>query len=117
MNDLLGSVKGGNPVYDRDDDPEKGILDDNAPPPEPPKQHELSMKEFFKKVEGIKVNMTEIKALQREINDLHERGKTIVKTQAVKAHQEQMQVGGLIGQVNSHRTFFTDMNLPFLVCL
>lgn len=50
------------------------------------------MRRFFAIVEDIKANMTEIKGLQKEVVDLNEKGKTIVKTKEVQKHQEEMQV-------------------------
>ena len=95
MNDLLGSVKTNkNALYDQritedEDDIEKGP----SPPPDdaPPSEQELNMQTFFKSVDGIKSDLNEIKVLQREVIEAHERGKTLVKTKEVQKHQEIMQ--------------------------
>ena len=77
-----------NELYDAEEvDLEEG------PPPPPPSEGEHSMKAFFKTVEELKENMAEIRGLQREVVDLNEKGKTLVKTKAVQKHQEEMQVG------------------------
>jgi len=44
-------------------------------------------------VEDIKKDLTEIKARQREIQQQHERSKTIVRQKEMQKHREEMQVG------------------------
>ena len=78
-----------NELYDADE----VDLEEGGPPPPPPSEGEQSMKAFFKTVEELKENMAEIRGLQREVVDLNEKGKTLVKTKAVQKHQEEMQVG------------------------
>jgi len=50
------------------------------------------MRGFFQNVEAIKADMSEIKALQREVMSMHERSKTIVKSKDMASHREDMQV-------------------------
>jgi syntaxin 1B/2/3 len=50
------------------------------------------MQRFFKTVEELKSDMAKIRGLQREVTEMNERGKTIVKTKEVQRHQEAMQV-------------------------
>ena len=98
MNDLLGGAQAGGKrgaKYQPDDDgaEEHGDIEEGGPPPPPPTDEEQSMKLFFKSVEALKTDMAEIRGLQREVTDLNEKGKTIVKTKEVQKHQEEMQVG------------------------
>lgn len=94
MNDLLGTVRddygkrgrssgGGNPLYGGDE--EEGFE-------APPNEQELAMRQFFKAVEEIKTDMAEIRGLQREVNQMHEKSKTIVKSKEMQRHREEMQV-------------------------
>lgn len=109
MNDLLGDIKGkGNALYSNKDDDDfdieqgrstKGGGAGASEPAAPPTEQELSMGAFFKSVEAVKGDLAQIKALQLEVTELHERGKTIVKTKEVQRHQEAMQ--DKINQVNT----------------
>lgn len=93
MNDLLGNVRGSNPAYAGKDDGFEHDSDiEEGPPGPPPSEAEQAMQRFFAAVESIKMDMAQIRALQREVNELHEQGKTIVKSDAVKKHQRLMQV-------------------------
>lgn len=91
MNDLLFTVKGqdGNAARARPDmasyDVEAGYT---------PQQSEKGkdMDAFFQKVEDVKRDMTEIKAKEREIQQMHERSKTIVRQKEMQQHREDMQV-------------------------
>ena len=90
MNDLLINVHL-NEAYDGLEIHDDADLEDG--PPEPPQtDDELSMKEFFRSVEDVKKDMNGIRALQREVTELHDAGKTMVKTKEVQKHQETMQV-------------------------
>ena len=99
MNDLLGGAQAGGKrgaKYQPDDEgaeEQHGDIEEGGPPPPPPTDEEQSMKLFFKSVEALKTDMAEIRGLQREVTDLNEKGKTIVKTKEVQKHQEEMQVG------------------------
>lgn len=57
-----------------------------------PTQHTQAMRGFFANVEAIKADMAEIRSLQREVLEMHERGKTIVKSKDMERHREAMQV-------------------------
>lgn len=91
MNDLLSSVKGrastrASGGEDVDEiDVEEGFT-------APPTEAEREMQAFFEKVEDIKKDMIEIKTLQKDINTMHEKSKTIVKTKEMQKQREQMQV-------------------------
>ncbi|KAG1680000.1 hypothetical protein FOA52_007064 [Chlamydomonas sp. UWO 241] len=52
---------------------------------------DASMAEFFAAVEDIKSDIEGIKALQGQVVDLHEAGKTMIKTKDVKQQQADMQ--------------------------
>eukprot|EP00877_Chromochloris_zofingiensis_P014435 jgi/Chrzof1/9245/UNPLg00212.t1 len=98
MNDLLFTVKGqdGNAARARPDmasyDVEAGYT---------PQQSEKGkdMDAFFQKVEDVKRDMTEIKAKEREIQQMHERSKTIVRQKEMQQHREDMQA--TINEVNT----------------
>eukprot|EP00798_Chlamydomonas_sp_ICE-L_P018466 gene18466-24952_t len=92
MNDLLGGVRGGGGDVIDVDDIEAGY----APPPT---ESEQSMQNFFKAVEGVKGDIAEIRTLQKEINSMHEKGKTIVKSKDMQKHREDMQ--NQINRVNT----------------
>mmetsp|Transcript_23457 Transcript_23457/g.51498 ORF Transcript_23457/g.51498 Transcript_23457/m.51498 type:complete len:312 (-) Transcript_23457:687-1622(-) len=98
MNDLLGNVKKGSTLYEGrdDDDVETGL--DGAPLP-PASDKEMSMKRFFEQVEDIKKDLAEIRSLQKEVLQMHEKSKTIVKTKEMQQHQQAMQ--DRITQVNT----------------
>ncbi len=87
MNDLLGNVRGGSDDGVRAEDVEAGFA-------APPTEAEMSMQAFFKYVEDIKTDVAEIRSLQKEINEMHERSKTIVKSKEMQKHREDMQVRG-----------------------
>jgi hypothetical protein len=91
MNDLLINVHQ-NEAYDGPEIQEDDGDIEEGPPEAPPTDDELSMKEFFRSVEDIKKDMNGIRALQREVTELHDAGKTMVKTKEVQRHQETMQV-------------------------
>lgn len=88
MNDLLGKVN----VRNNETFEGSHAEIEDGPPEPPPTEEETSMKDFFKAVEAIKADMNEIRGHQRNAAELHERGKTIVKTKEVQKHQEAMQV-------------------------
>lgn len=56
------------------------------------------MQAFFKSVEEIKKDMADIRELQRDVNQMHEKGKTIVKSKEMQRHREDMQVGWVLMQ-------------------
>lgn len=93
MNDLLGAARAGqdNSLYARDSDIEEGTYHP------PPTDSEKEMQEFFKKVEDIKTDMAEIRGLQREVNQMNEKSKIIVKSKEMQKHREDMQVGETSG--------------------
>ncbi|GFR49180.1 hypothetical protein Agub_g11204 [Astrephomene gubernaculifera] len=90
MNDLLGTVKGRNALYGGDDD-ELEIEDIEEQVAPPPTDAEREMQDFFKRVEQIKLDLAQVKDLQREVLSMHEKGKTIVKTKEMQKHRETMQ--------------------------
>ena len=95
MQDLLGSVKTNkNALYDQRITEDDVDIEKGSPPPDdaPPTEQEQNMQTFFKSVDVIKKDLNEIKVLQREVIEAHERGKTLVKTKEVQKHQEIMQV-------------------------
>lgn len=49
------------------------------------------MQSFFQQVEGVKGDMADIRKLQQDINQMHERGKTIVKSKEMQRHREELQ--------------------------
>ncbi|KAG2497279.1 hypothetical protein HYH03_004863 [Edaphochlamys debaryana] len=89
MNDLLGAVKGKNALYDGDE--EEGDVEEQLEPQRPETDAEKEMKAFFQQVEGVKMDLAQIKELQKSVLDMHEKGKTIVKTKDMQKHQETMQ--------------------------
>ena len=93
MNDLLG---GSSEAKYRADDGDIEAGDPALPTPPVGTDGDQAMKAFFKTVEEIKENMAEIRGLQREVVDLNEKGKTLVKTKDVHKHQEEMQVGACL---------------------
>ncbi|KAJ9522118.1 hypothetical protein QJQ45_005165 [Haematococcus lacustris] len=54
-------------------------------------EQELAMQQFFKEVEVIKAEMASIRQLQQEVNQMHEKGKIIVKSKEVQRHREALQ--------------------------
>ena len=86
MNDLLGNVRGGGEENGFEaDDIEAGYQP-------PPSDGEQSMQSFFRYVEDIKTDVAEIRSLQREINSMHEKSKTLVKSKDMQKHRDDMQV-------------------------
>lgn len=92
--DLLYAVKGKGEERQRD---EFDDIEANQPQEETESDKDLQV--FFTKVEEIKGDMAEIKALQREIQQAHEKGKTLVKTKDIQKHRDEMQ--DRINQVNT----------------
>ncbi len=90
MNDLLGTVKTNALYGSPDEDDEFEDVEANIAPP--PSEAEREMQEFFKKVEGIKTDLAEIKFLQKDVETMNEKGKTIVKPKEMQKHREDMQV-------------------------
>lgn len=93
--DLLGTVKGGGggkrkPPADGGDVDEIDLEEDEFAPP--PTEAEREMAGFFKAVEAIKIDMAEIRTLQKDILTTHEKSKTIVKTKEMQKQREVMQV-------------------------
>lgn len=90
MNDLLGAARAGqtNSLYAG----EGGDLEEGGYHP-PPTDSEKEMQEFFKQVEAVKTDMAEIRGLQREVNQMNEKSKIIVKSKEMQKHREDMQVG------------------------
>ena len=84
MNDLLGNVRADGGAIDEED-----IEAGYAPPPN---EAEQSMQTFFKYVDDIKTDIAEIRNLQKEINTMHEKSKTLVKTKDMQKHRDDMQV-------------------------
>lgn len=93
--DLLYAVKS---KYTPEHQPEDFDNLENAQPPEET-ESDRDMQVFFQKVEEVKGDMNEIKALQREIHQMHEKGKQLVKSKEIQAHQEELQ--DRIAQVNT----------------
>ena len=93
MNDLLGGSAASKSARYKADDDEGGDIEEGGPPPPPPTDGEQAMQRFFATVGELKADMASIRGLQREVVDLNEKGKTIVKTKEVQKHQEEMQVG------------------------
>lgn len=102
MNDLLGNVGGqassaappgvntANPLsYGALEDAEAGMAAAAQP------SHDKSMASFFAAVEDIKGDIGKIQQLQEEVVELHETGKTLIKTKDVKKQQGDMQVGNV----------------------
>ena len=94
MNDLLGGAPASkrSARYKADYDDDEGDIEEGGPPPPPPTEGDQSMQKFFATVEELKADMATIRGLQKEVVDLNEKGKTIVKTKEVQKHQEAMQV-------------------------
>ncbi len=96
MNDLLFAVKGQEPAgASRARNAESPGFDVEAGFTAQQSQKGKEMDGFFARVEEIKVDLAEIKAKQREIQQQHERSKTIVRKQEMQRHREEMQVGGV----------------------
>lgn len=101
MNDLLYAVKGADaaspsrpPAASAYGDVElgRGPGAGPTPPPAPASEKAKEMDLFFAKVEDVKADMAEIKTRQREIQQMHERSKTIVRQKEMQRHREDMQV-------------------------
>eukprot|EP00955_Chlamydomonas_euryale_P080887 363493-Chlamydomonas_euryale.AAC.5 len=60
---------------------------------------DAAMASFFASVDEINNDVERIKVLQGSVVDLHEAGKTLIKTKDVKNHQSDMQVGHASGWV------------------
>ncbi|MEW5300696.1 MAG: hypothetical protein WDW38_005370 [Sanguina aurantia] len=88
MNDLLGAARAGqtSSLYAG----EGADLEEGGYHP-PPTDSEKEMQEFFKQVEAVKTDMAEIRGLQREVNQMNERSKIIVKSKEMQKHREDMQ--------------------------
>lgn len=97
MNDLLFAVRGGDgggigrPYAGYDPEVGGGM--------HPPSESEKDMQQFFARVEEIKVDMTDIKAKQKDLQQQHERSKTIVRSKEMQRHREEMQA--TINEVNA----------------
>jgi hypothetical protein len=95
MNDLLFAVKGPEASSSRPGGrPESpGIpYDVEAGLTTAQSEKSKDMDDFFQEVDGIKRDMTEIKQRQREIAQMHDHSKTIVRQREVQQHRDQMQV-------------------------
>lgn len=95
MNDLLGDGLGGDGgrggKRSKQQAVESGDIEMGFAPP--PTDQQLAMQQFFTAVEEIKKDMAEIKGLQKDLDQMHERSKTIVKSKEMQRHREEMQVG------------------------
>jgi hypothetical protein len=56
------------------------------------------MEQFFAKVEEVKADLADIRSKQREVQEMHERSKTIVRQKEMQRHREDMQVRGRRGR-------------------
>lgn len=104
MNDLLGDVKVHDegearpPRRQRRGQAENPAYNGNGPDVEmasfapPPSDHEAAMQTFFTAVEEIKKDMKTIREAETGIEELHERGKTLVKSKDVQKARQEMQV-------------------------
>jgi hypothetical protein len=89
MNDLLHSVKGGESQNGR---PVSSLYDVEAGYTANQEEKSKDMDQFFAKVDELKQDMVEIKAKQRELLQMHERSKSIVRPKEMQQHQCDMQV-------------------------
>lgn len=88
MNDLLPGLRGTGPqqvTVALNNDVEMGLAPRGT-------EQSSELTDFFRRVEDIKADMAEIRALQRQISSQHEAGKTIIKTREMQRHQADMQV-------------------------
>ena len=60
----------------------------------PRTDEETAMARFYEDIDKLKANIASIRGMQREVKDLNETGKTLVKTKDVHQHREEMQVRG-----------------------
>jgi hypothetical protein len=88
MNDLLSAVRtgegGGIGRHNYDPEAPSNLY--------PPNESEKDMQSFFKLVEDIKTDMADIKGKQRDLQEQHEKSKTIVRSKEMQRHREEMQV-------------------------
>eukprot|EP00775_Hariotina_reticulata_P007707 gene7707-7906_t len=88
MNDLLHAVKGGEAPNGR---PVSSLHDIEAGYTTNQAEKSKDMDQFFAKVDELKQDMIEIKAKQRELLQMHERSKSIVRPKEMQQHQGDMQ--------------------------
>jgi syntaxin 1B/2/3 len=90
MNDLLGAVHSGGSGIGRGR--EQANYDIEAGFSTQQSEQNKEMEQFFAKVEEIKADLADIKTRQREVQQMHERSKTIVRQKEMQKHREDMQV-------------------------
>eukprot|EP00803_Ostreobium_quekettii_P001202 evm.model.scf_1060.5 EVM.evm.TU.scf_1060.5 scf_1060:47793-51565(+) len=90
MNDLLGQVQGaGAGITGRVDGGQSGVDLEAAGPA--PTTMDADMQQFFSIVEHIKLEMHSIAEKQKTLQELHEKSKTITRSEEMKTLREQMQ--------------------------
>jgi hypothetical protein len=94
MNDLLGEVKGREGLGRRPASPAAAAAFDIEGGAPAANGRTADMDAFFKQVDDIKKDLTEIKALERQVIQMHDQSKTIVRQKDVQQHRADMQVSG-----------------------
>lgn len=92
MNDLLGEVKGREGLGRRPASPAAAAAFDIEGGAPAANGRTADMDAFFKQVDDIKKDLTDIKALERQVIQMHDQSKTIVRQKDVQQHRADMQV-------------------------